>query len=425
MLNIKDIDKENEVKNLLPDKKYLDFIRFNNDKTLLAYFDHEYIVAHQSPLRLNIMDWKRKESKTIVDVVNEPKSIDDFPGLFLCGNLQDKIFTSDNKYIVLNSIWRSSNDILKINIETGEISNISEHEKETASIITIDNDNNLFVKYETPNHPPILQIRDLNGKILYEMDKEIKPVECNEMINSFTYEILQVNPRDSKEFKDQYECILYTPKNTKKTPLLVLLHGGPNSCDYLSYSFAIIQFMLMGYSVLRVNYRGSIGFGLNMLNSLAGNIGTQDVHDVEDAIKMVIERPESIIDKDKLMVYGASHGGFLSAHLIGQNPDMFKAAVIQSAVINLANLVSTSDIPDWSIGQSLGKYELENIPILKGEDYEKMKKSSPIEYVNKVKTPSLIFGGTIDKRVNYYNELDYYHILKNNGVKTEYISFLQ
>ena len=65
-----------------------------------------------------------------------------------------------------------------------------------------------------------------------------------------------------------------------KFPLITLIHGGPFAaapCDgfNLQWLFLILQ----GYKVFVVNYRGSIGFGKDFLDSLLGEIGNVDVHD--------------------------------------------------------------------------------------------------------------------------------------------------
>lgn len=423
------IDIGHEPEMLQTNEKFVHFPQFSPDKSLLAYFTHDSCIPHQTAFKLNIMDWKSKSTRTIVDVVDKPKSIDSFPGIYLCAYLPNQIFTSDNKYIILNSQWRSSYDMIRINTTTGEIKNLSKHNEENCTLLSIDNNiingsNRLLVNVCDPHHPPYLQVRNINGEILYNMNTDIQPIECREILNSFDYEILQVHPRDSTDFSEQYECTLYTPKSMKNTPLLVMPHGGPNSSNCIGYSFQLPQWIQMGYSVLTVNYRGSVGFGNYLLNSLQGNIGTKDVHDIEDAISLVVNRENSVIDKSKLMICGGSHGGFLAGHLIGQQPDMFKAAVLECAVLNIASQVSTSDIIDWCVGQATGDFKLDNLRGYTGEEYEIMRKCSPIAYIENVKTPALILSGMVDQRVPYSNVLEYYNILRNRGVDTEYILLL-
>ncbi|KAG0451098.1 hypothetical protein HPP92_026601 [Vanilla planifolia] len=86
---------------------------------------------------------------------------------------------------------------------------------------------------------------------------------------------------------------------------------------------------------------GSIGFGEEALQSLPGKIGSQDVNDVLSALNFAIER--GLVDESKVAVLGGSHGGFLTTHLIGQEPDRFVAAAVRNPVCNLSLMVGTSD----------------------------------------------------------------------------------
>ena len=107
---------------------------------------------------------------------------------------------------------------------------------------------------------------------------------------------------------------------------------------------------MLNAAVLLVNYRGSTGYGQRSIDSLLGNIGKNDVEDVMNAIKHVLKSSSVVnIDKTNLFVVGGSHGGFLTGHLIGQYPAMFRAAAMRNPVTNIPPMVSTSDIPGYNI----------------------------------------------------------------------------
>ena len=50
---------------------------------------------------------------------------------------------------------------------------------------------------------------------------------------------------------------------------------------------------------------------------------------------------------NRVAVVGGSHGGFLSAHLIGQHPDLFKVACMRNPVTDIPGMLSSTDILDW------------------------------------------------------------------------------
>ncbi|PON40165.1 Peptidase [Parasponia andersonii] len=70
-------------------------------------------------------------------------------------------------------------------------------------------------------------------------------------------------------------------------PLIVVLHGGPHSVSVTSFSKSLAFLSSIGFNLLIVNYRGSLGFGEEALQSLPGKVGTQDVNDVLTAINHV------------------------------------------------------------------------------------------------------------------------------------------
>ena len=89
---------------------------------------------------------------------------------------------------------------------------------------------------------------------------------------------------------------------------------------HVGHASAALAFLVSrGFAVLSVNYRGSTGFGKALLDSLPGNIGTQDVDDCLKAIEVCCSTHN--VDRERIAVVGGSHGGFLGAHLIARSPN--------------------------------------------------------------------------------------------------------
>ena len=101
--------------------------------------------------------------------------------------------------------------------------------------------------------------------------------------------------------------------------------------------------------MLIINYRGSLGYGENSLNTLLGNIGVNDVEDCGNLTKKALEKYPDVIDPKRLGVEGGSHGGFLTGHLIGhaEFKDLFSAASLWNPVLDMTYMLSSTDIPDW------------------------------------------------------------------------------
>jgi len=192
-----------------------------------------------------------------------------------------------------------------------------------------------------------------------------------------------------------YEYILMEPVSADQPPLVVFIHGGPHSSFIADFQPYMAGLCMCGYAVMMVNYRGSIGFGQDSINSLPGNIGRQDIADVQDVVEQIVA--SGAVNKGKVVLIGGSHGGFLTLHAIGQFPDFYRAAVARNPVANIASMLSCSDIPDWTFTESGLDFDPSVIPTT--EIYGKMLERSPLVNVDHVKTPLLLMIGAKDIRV--------------------------
>ena len=205
--------------------------------------------------------------------------------------------------------------------------------------------------------------------------------------------------------------------------MLVIIHGGPFGCGPQDMFLQMRTFFLLqGYSLLILNYRGSTGYGEDFLNSLLGHIGDRDVHDCGQLTQLAIDKFPSIVDAGKVGVYGASHGGFMTGWLIGHPDykDLYKSAVLWNPVINMSYMYSSTDIPDWILSCCLNKDWTHKVT---SEDNKVFFDKSPISVVANVKTPSLVLIGGQDRRVTPHQGWQYHHILKDQGVKTKCFNY--
>jgi hypothetical protein len=216
----------------------------------------------------------------------------------------------------------------------------------------------------------------------------------------------------------------------EKSPIVYFLHGGPNSAVEKMFILSINLFLVHGYSVLVVNYPGSTGYGQKYLNSLNGKIGKTDVESCGEFLtnfisgKDYISKYESFIDFENVMLYGGSHGGFLTCWLSCHEKyaNLFSSAAIRNPVTDLPSMMATTDIPDWVIGQTTDLDLDSNFPP-SNDLLKKMKESSPIYLAHNCVTPSLICLGKLDKRVNFFNGMYYHEALKKNKCETKLLLY--
>ncbi|GFV86658.1 acylamino-acid-releasing enzyme [Trichonephila clavipes] len=244
----------------------------------------------------------------------------EFPGIYI-DYLPSRCWTDDGKRIYFSNIWRSQLAIICVNIDDGHVQRI-EVGKDYGDCSVLDVHNNIIVAaMSSPNIEPCVVVGHIkpNDKELIEW----KHLDSSAPIrhSDINWEIIRMFPEiANKDYPDlDYEIVVISPNEMrKKCPLIVLPHGGPHSCFTAGFLSRRIGFVKLGYILCIVNYRGSIGFGENNLRSLPGNIGAQDVSDVQQAALHV--KNNSNFDIGDIFAFGGSHGGFLTAHLCGQFP---------------------------------------------------------------------------------------------------------
>ncbi|KAI3469675.1 hypothetical protein Pfo_026338 [Paulownia fortunei] len=423
------------------------FPRFSPDGKFLLFLSAKNSVdsgAHLATDSLHKIEWpsdgKLGPSLKIVDVVPVVMCPEDgcFPGLY-CSKFLTKPWLSDGQTTVLSSVWGSAQTILSVNVLSGKVARISPNNSNSSwDVLALDGDNIIAV-CSSPIDIPEIKYGSLVGKVSVDakwswLDVLSPTAKCSEkalsLLASLQFNIMKIPVRGiseniTKGARKPFEAIYVSSKSKKPDlhdPLIVILHGGPHDVSLSSFSKSSAFLCSLGYSLLSVNYRGSLGFGEEALQSLPGKVGSQDVNDVLNAIDHVIDK--GLADPSKIAVVGISHGGFLTTHLISQAPDKFAAAAARNPVCNLALMVGTSDIPDWCFFEaygSEGKSIFTESPT--AEHLALFYSKSPISHISKVKTPTLFLLGAQDLRVPLSDGIQYARALKERGVETKVILF--
>ncbi|KAH6821552.1 acylaminoacyl-peptidase-like protein [Perilla frutescens var. hirtella] len=424
------------------------FPRFSPDGKFLVFLSTRSSVdsgAHLATESLHKIEWpsdgKLGSSLKIFDVVRVVMCPEDgcFPGLY-CSKFLTKPWLSDGRTMVLSSVWGSTQTILSVDVLSGKVSRISpKNSKSSWDVLALDDDDNIIAVCSSPINVPEIKYGRLMGKNFVDatwswLDVSTPTTKCREkalsLLASLKFDIMKIPVRNVSEnltegARKPFEAIFVSSKSKKPglhDPLIVILHGGPHDVSLTTFSKSSAFLCSLGYSLLIVNYRGSLGFGEEALQSLPGKVGSQDVNDVLTAIDHVIDK--GVADPSKIAVVGLSHGGFLTTHLIGQAPEKFAAAVARNPVCNFALMVGTTDIPDWCFFEAFGS-EAKSIftSSPSAEHLALFYSKSPISHVSKVKTPTLFLLGAKDLRVPVYDGMQYARALKERGVETKIIMF--
>ncbi|MFD2933311.1 S9 family peptidase [Spirosoma flavum] len=214
------------------------------------------------------------------------------------------------------------------------------------------------------------------------------------------------------------EGILIKPANydpAHKYPLLVVIHGGPTGIDLPSVTadrnYPVEQFTAKGALVLRPNYRGSAGYGGKFRALNVKNLGLGDYDDVISGVDYLIGK--GLVDKDKVGAMGWSQGGYISAFITTYS-DRFKATSVGAGISNWATYYQNTDITPFT------RQYLQGTPWDNADIYQK---TSPISYINRAKTPTLIQHGELDRRVPIANAYELRLALEDKGVPVKMVVY--
>jgi len=154
--------------------------------------------------------------------------------------------------------------------------------------------------------------------------------------------------------------------------------------------------------VLYPNYRGSLGYGRTFCESLLGHIGEMDVGDCVALTRASLTQLSESLDPDRGACYGGSHGGFLTAWLLGcADRDLFpRGGVLWNPVVDLPAMLGTTDIPEWVAAEGLLGYDGGEVPWpITADQLVELHRRSPMSVVDKVSAPALMLLGAADMRV--------------------------
>jgi len=214
------------------------------------------------------------------------------------------------------------------------------------------------------------------------------------------------------------EGILYKPADfdaNKKYPLLVVIHGGPTGIDMPMISadryYPVERFLARGALVLKPNYRGSAGYGEKFRSLNVRNLGVGDYADVISGVDYLIG--QGFVDKDRVGSMGWSEGGYISA-FITTSSDRFKAVSVGAGISDWMTYYANTDITPFT------PQYLHATP---WDDAEIYRKTSPITYIAKAKTPTLIQHGGADRRVPIANGFELRQALEDHGVPVKMVIY--
>uniref|UniRef100_A0A4W4FEX6 acylaminoacyl-peptidase n=1 Tax=Electrophorus electricus TaxID=8005 RepID=A0A4W4FEX6_ELEEL len=325
-----------------------------------------------------------------------------FAGVY--DSLPPHCWSSDSEWIFFSSACENRKSVFSVERRTGRVFILWVFsEFGSVKLLTIVKDL-MVICCSSPNHPPCLKVGFVSNGAHLQSEQWFH-LGGAEVSENFGWQSMIIAPPPEEENHQlsgvNFGAVLLKPAGSSKSvmfPLVVFIHG--------------MQTILRVSSFILVNYRGSTGFGQDSIDSLLGNIGNQDVKDVQRAVLHVLQNNKTL-DPDRVAVMGGSHGGFLACHLIGQYPEFYRACAARNPVINAATLLGTSDIVDWRYSSVGLQYSFDLLPT--PQALTAMLEKSPIVHAAQIRAPVLLMLGGKDKRVSPYQGLELYKALKSRN----------
>jgi len=219
-------------------------------------------------------------------------------------------------------------------------------------------------------------------------------------------------------FDRHIPAYLFKPQeaNTRtKVPILISIHGGPQSQERGAYAYlGLYQYLLsQGIGILAPNIRGSTGYGKTYEKLIQRDWGGGELKDVMAAVNHLSGL--EWVDSKKLGIFGHSFGGFVALSAITRFPSYWIAA---ASLMGPSNLVTFSQqvpsawkslIKEW-IGDAVA-------------DRDFLLERSPISYVHKICKPILLIQGEHDPRVSIHESEQFVQKIRSQGGEVKYHVF--
>jgi dipeptidyl aminopeptidase/acylaminoacyl peptidase len=216
------------------------------------------------------------------------------------------------------------------------------------------------------------------------------------------------------------EGVLIKPTDfdpAKKYALLCVIHGGPTGVDRPALLSGDSRYYpsdiwaARGALVLKVNYRGSAGYGAKFRTLNYRNLGVGDAWDVLSGVDHLVKK--GWVDASRVGCMGWSQGGYISAFLT-TSTRAFRAISVGAGISNWATYYYNTDITPFTINY-LGDDPADDPAIYA--------KTSPMTYIKNAATPTLIQHGEFDRRVPIPNAYELRQGLEDRGVPVEMVVY--
>lgn len=353
--------------------------------------DEAYVVTNLDSDKTRIVLYDLKKNAVIKEVYANP--VYDVSSISVAG--KNRNYELDyisyeglkGETVPVSKFYKEIDDKLKAQFGDKEFGIVSSDDKNDKLLVVVGSDKlyGTYYEYDT---------KTKQTKLLYNLMPQLKEEDMAEM------RPIEFKSRDGLTIRG-YITLPKAALEGKKVPLIVNPHGGPQGIrDHWGFNPETQLFASRGYATLQVNFRISGGYGKEFQKAGYKQIGRKAMDDVEDGVQYAIS--QGWIDKDKIAIYGGSHGGYATLMGLIKTPDLYACGVDYVGVSNIFTFFDS--FPEyWKPYKEMVKqiwYDLDN-----PEEAKIAKEVSPVFQIDKIKKPLFVVQGANDPRVNI-NESD-------------------
>jgi dipeptidyl aminopeptidase/acylaminoacyl peptidase len=368
---------------------------FSPDGQWIAYRMHKVPDCESDRFRLAVYHIKSNQIKILTE------SIDNW--------VTDFKWSPDSRFIYFTVDEKGYAPLYRVNLKNNKVETIIEHQSIVGFRITPDGKQVIFRRSSVGEPYEIWS---------YRIGKK-DSLERLTFFNKEMEDTVDIRPAEQHRTEGaegkQVHIFVVKPHNfdpNKKYPLILNIHGGPQSQWMDSFRGDWQVYPGAGYIVAFPNPHGSTGYGQEYTKAISGDYNGRVMEDIDKVTQYLARLP--YVDAERMGAMGWSWGGYAVMWLEGHNK-YFKTLASMMGIYNLRAMYSGTEelwYPKWDMGGAR--------PWEKPEFYRQV---SPSSYVKNFKTPCLIITGELDYRVPYNHSVEFFTDLQEMGVPSRLIIF--
>ncbi|MGN7863440.1 prolyl oligopeptidase family serine peptidase [Chryseobacterium sp. 22458] len=369
--------------------------------------DEAYVVTNLDSDKARIVLYDLKKNAVVKEIYSNP--VYDVSSISTAG--KNRNYELDyisyegvkGETVPVSKFYKEIDDKLKSQFGDKEFAIVSSDDNNDKLLVVVGSDKlyGTYYEYDT---------KTKQTKLLYNLMPQLKEEDMAEM------RPIEFKSRDGLTIHG-YITLPKAALEGKKVPLIVNPHGGPQGIrDRWGFNPEAQLFASRGYATLQVNFRISGGYGKSFQKAGYKQIGRKAMDDVEDGVKYAIE--QGWADKDKVAIYGGSHGGYATLMGLIKTPDLYTCGVDYVGVSNIFTFFAS--FPEyWKPYKEMVKqiwYDLDN-----PEEAKIAKEVSPVFQIDKIKKPLFVVQGANDPRVNINESDQIVKAMRAKGFEVPYL----